>query len=74
MPWCEPCTRFYNPNSLDADGACPQCGEKLKADEHAQVAAEPAPIKVPWHFWLLLACATVYLGWRLVQGVLWLFG
>ena len=25
--------------------------------------------KVPWHFWLLVAAATVYLGWRAVQGV-----
>ena len=32
-------------------------------------AVEP---KVPWHFWLLLATAGLYLGWRALQGVGWL--
>ena len=26
----------------------------------------------PWHFWLVVAMATVYLGWRAVEGVVWL--
>jgi hypothetical protein len=29
------------------------------------------PSKVPWHFWLLLLAAGIYLGWRLVQGIMW---
>ena len=65
MPWCEPCERFYNPNSLKVDGTCPACATKL---------AEPEPRgwrSVPWHFWLLLAALGLYLGWRLIQGVLW---
>jgi len=35
MPWCEPCERFFNPNSLTQAGACPSCGIEL-----GQVAAE----------------------------------
>jgi hypothetical protein len=26
----------------------------------------------PWHFWVFVAAAVIYLGWRLVQGVAWL--
>ena len=26
----------------------------------------------PWHFWLVVVMATVYLGWRAVDGVVWL--
>ena len=68
MPWCDPCGRFYNPNTLRADGTCPTCETKL---------ADPADPndrqKVPWHFWLLLAAVTIYLGWRFVQLILLAF-
>jgi hypothetical protein len=34
---------------------------------------EPPTIqKVPWHFWILVVAAGSYLGWRAVQGVIWL--
>ena len=62
MPWCETCSRFYNPTSLHADGSCPTCG--------TQVAA--TPVKAPWHFKLLLASVVLYLGWRGWQGIEWL--
>ena len=26
----------------------------------------------PWHFWLVVIMATVYLGWRAIEGVVWL--
>lgn len=64
MPFCEPCDRFYNPNSLNPDGTCPRC--------HIKLAEPPTETKVPWHFWVLLAALVVYLGWRLIQGVGWL--
>ena len=63
MPWCEDCARFWNPNSMPSDGTCPTCGRTL---------AEPASTRVPWHFWLLVAGVSIYLGWRLLQGVGWL--
>ena len=42
--------------------------------------ADPAPDdddalpKIPWHLWLLAAALAVYLGYRALQGVEWLFG
>ena len=29
---------------------------------------------IPWHLWLLLAALTVYLGYRALQGLEWVFG
>lgn len=63
MPWCEDCAKFWNPNSMAPDGSCPTCGRRI---------AEAPSTKVPWHFWLLVGAAGLYLGWRAIQGVLWL--
>jgi len=79
MPWCAPCSRFYNPNTLTEDGTCPRCGTRVAqpthpanrtgaGDERGHHGSE-APPKVPWHFWLMVAAVAVYLGWRLVQGI-----
>lgn len=73
MPWCDGCDRFYNPNTLRADGTCPTCGRQV---------ADPAPVdadagraaerdRAPWHFKVLVAATAAYLGWRLVEGVIW---
>lgn len=67
MPHCDTCERFYNPNSLRADGSCPNCGRRL-AQRGTEVAEQPP---APWHFKLLIAATVVYLGWRLVQGLVW---
>jgi len=64
MPWCDDCSKFWNPNSMPPDGTCPTCG---------RIIAEMPDTKVPWHFWLLLVALTLYLGWRVVQAVQWLF-
>jgi hypothetical protein len=91
MPWCDPCARFYNPNTLGADGSCPSCGRVLTrarsrgdaetgaAGSAGEAAGAGRPVKAgraraPWHFWLLLAMAAVYLGWRAVQGIIWVIG
>ncbi len=61
MPYCEPCDRFYNPNTLDAEGDCP-------AGHHVAEPTEPEPAPpVPWHFKLMLALLVAYLTWRFVQ-------
>lgn len=66
MPWCEPCSRFLTPTSLNEDGGCPGCGTKL---------AEPRKgAAIPWHFWLLIGSLALYLGWRVVQGAAWVLG
>ena len=69
MPWCEPCGRYLTPNAVDADGSCPTCGNEVDPAPGAGHIGE----KVPWHFWLVVAAAAVYLGWRAVQGIVLLF-
>ena len=77
MAWCRSCERYLTPATLTAEGACPSCGAEVQhpAERHASdtgpgdVPAEVAAERIPWHFWLLLAAAAVYLGWRAVQGV-----
>jgi hypothetical protein len=63
MPWCDDCSRFYNPPSLSEKGECPTCG---------RVIAEPQDLKVPWHFKLLVVATVLYLGFRAYQGIAWL--
>lgn len=68
VPWCETCSRFYNPNSIAPDGTCVKCGD--------HIADPPSPddeqTKVPWHFWILVVALVIYLGWRAVQMIGWL--
>jgi uncharacterized paraquat-inducible protein A len=66
MPWCEPCSRYLATPSLEEDGTCPGCGTALAEPDSKQ--------KVPWHFWVMVAAVTFYLGWRLIQGVFWVAG
>ena len=75
MPWCDECGKFYNPNTLRADGTCPQdhpVAPPRPGRDHDAGGGATANQKVPWHFWLLVAGVAVYLGWRVVQLVLWL--
>ena len=74
MPWCEPCGRYLTPNAVATDGACPSCGQAVEPAPTADSATVVADrVKVPWHFWLILALASVYLGWRAIQGIALLF-
>lgn len=68
MPWCDTCDRFYNPNTLAADGTCPTCGRSVA--EPASVTDAPSG-GAPWHFKVLVGLTALYLGYRLFQGVLW---
>jgi hypothetical protein len=36
------------------------------------IGEPPKDRGVPWHFWILVVAAGLYLGWRAIQGVLWL--
>lgn len=72
MPWCEDCAKYLTPTSLNADGTCPTCGRTVgDIEERAEQVLEDE--KTPWHFKLLVAALAAYLGWRLVQGIEWLF-
>jgi len=73
VPWCESCSKFWNPTSMSEAGECPTCGRVIA--DPAKIAAVKAggkAAKVPWHFWLLLVALVLYLGFRAYQGVLWL--
>lgn len=70
MPWCETCSRFFTPPSMNADGSCPSCGTMLADPAGATVVAP----KAPWHFKLLVGALIVYLGWRLLQLIAWIVG
>jgi hypothetical protein len=66
MPWCDDCSRFWNPATLGPGGECPTCGRTVARP------GDTEPVKAPWHFKLLVGAAVAYLGWRAVQGVAWL--
>ena len=71
MPWCETCDRFYNSSSVAPDGTCVTCGRFIGHDEPEGEEQERG--KAPWHFWVLIAALVIYLGWRLVQAIIWAF-
>ncbi|HET7488340.1 MAG TPA: hypothetical protein VFJ85_10455 [Acidimicrobiales bacterium] len=74
MPWCEECSRFLTPTSMGPGGECPSCGRVVAAEaEPASGEEEEAP-HAPWHFKLLLVATVLYLGFRAVQGIVWLIG
>jgi hypothetical protein len=60
MPWCETCSKFWNPPSMGKGGECPSCGKVIAP-----------PRRAPWHFKVLLGGTAVYLGYRAYQGVEW---
>ncbi|MGD9795646.1 MAG: hypothetical protein AB7V43_19440 [Acidimicrobiia bacterium] len=47
MPWCEDCSKFWNPSTMTADGRCPSCGRAIAvAEERVSAdATEAAPPK-----------------------------
>ena len=87
MPWCENCERFYTPSTLSTDGDCPsghhvadpdtavlvQSGAPGRDEDRADTSGKKPRVRAPWHFWVLVAAIVIYLGWRLVQGIMWLF-
>ena len=72
MPWCESCSKYLTPTALKTDGACPTCGHPVAEIEQRaeEVVVDEA---TPWHFKLLIGAVAVYLGWRAVQMISWLF-
>lgn len=83
MPFCEDCARYWAPSAMRTDGTCPSCGRSLEQSSTATtgrrrvtaenldlraLAAEGGDdVKAPWHFKLLVAGVTLYLGWRIVD-------
>jgi hypothetical protein len=67
VPWCEECAKYYTPNSVEADGSCPKCGDVLHLTESAESTDEAADESTPWHFKLMVVAVVTYLGWRLID-------
>ena len=86
MPWCEQCVRFYTPSTLTPTGQCPSGHHVADPAEAAALVQSSVPgrdetesepererVKAPWHCWVLAGALVLYLGWRFVQGISWLF-
>ena len=66
---------------MRTDGTCPFCEQVIDYQRSARFTAAAQrgeeledDVPVPWHLKLLMAAAAIYLGWRAVQGVEWVFG
>ena len=54
---------------MGTDGSCPDCGTPLEGTPGVDHVVH----KTPWHFWVGVGAVTIYLGWRVIQGILLLF-
>jgi hypothetical protein len=45
--------------------------EYLPAEDGPQTQSQP-DVKAPFSFKLMIALTVIYLGWRLIQGIVWL--
>jgi hypothetical protein len=72
VPWCETCSKYLAPSALNTDGTCPTCSRPVGEIEQRaeEVAADEG---TPWHFKLLIGVVAIYLGFRTVQMISWLF-
>ena len=68
MPWCDSCDAYRAPNSLTTEGRCATCGSEVDGAD----LKEQGPVKAPWHFWVMVVALVLYLGWRLVDAVIWI--
>jgi hypothetical protein len=71
MPWCTDCDRFYNPNTLAADGRCPDGHPVGDVEEQPEKLRRFSDEPAPWHFKVLIGATAVYLGFRALQGIGW---
>jgi DNA-directed RNA polymerase subunit RPC12/RpoP len=62
MPWCEDCSKFWNQDSMGANGECPSCGSVVVAPRKG----------IPWHFKLMLVAFAVYMVYRIYWLIEWL--
>lgn len=79
MPWCEECAKYLTPNSMNPDGTCPKCGDRVADQVGGSEAQKPAQVSnpddpasaedetAPWHFKLMVVALVVYLGWRFID-------
>ena len=39
MPWCEECAKYWTPNAMNDDGACPRCGAVVEDQRGGDLGA-----------------------------------
>ena len=82
MPVCTACGRYWSPRSVPS-GRCPVCGGGVAAPAVRSRADAPEPAgdtttveeearKLPWHLKLLAVSFSLYMAYRIYQGVEWL--
>ncbi|MGH9064528.1 MAG: hypothetical protein ACRD0L_11255 [Acidimicrobiales bacterium] len=59
MPWCEDCSQFHDRDAIGRGGQCPGCGRVIVK-----------PVRIPWHFKILILATIGYLAYRLYQGIM----
>lgn len=69
MPWCDTCDCYLVPNALASNGRCRTCESEVDLSDLKVAEA----YRAPWHFWLMVGALVLYLGWRLLQAVVWAF-
>jgi hypothetical protein len=75
VAWCTHCNKFLTPPTVTPDGNCPKCGEPVERGlipGMTRSADEPDPA-VPWHLKLLGSALAIYLGYRFLQIIDWVF-
>jgi hypothetical protein len=73
---CPTCGRRVDPGRAHA--ATGPAAPPVHADDSSVGSGEPATRDglppIPWHFKLLCGAASIYLGWRAIQGIDWIAG
>ena len=63
MPWCDDCSKYWTPSSVNDDGTCPRCGADLETPPTAE-DADGDDEMAPWHFKLMIVALVIYLVYR----------
>jgi hypothetical protein len=65
MPWCDDCSKYWTPSSVNDDGTCPRCGADLDTPPPSDdTEADADDEKTPWHFKLMVVALVIYLVYR----------
>ena len=75
VAWCVHCNKFLTPPTVTPEGNCPRCGRPVERGlipGMTRSADDPEP-PVPWHLKLLGSALALYLGYRALQLIDWVF-
>ena len=83
LPWCNDCSKFWNPPDMGANQTCPSCGRVLVPGGGGEDGRPVAPVSngttsltrakgAPWHFKLMVLGVTVYMVYRIYWFIEWL--